>query len=292
MALRILYLILALGTINTSAHAGWFDTLTSFFKKPMPAKPPTIKVLIVHDKTGVVLEVKGKYKIFDPHTGDHIGSRFKGKRKFIQAVQDGIKWGEEFPGIHQILIVPDEAGVTTIVDGIEYHGPVYVYDIGGTISIVNQIYIEDYLSSILAQRFPESLDRETLAAAAIAARTSAYYSAENPKSPYWSIDAQQSGYQGFAAINFSSPIEQAIKDTRFMIMSSYPINGSEITPFIAMWKEDGRYSGAEVVSKISLAEADQIAKNGEHAAQILAKAFPGVKIELMHYEETAYKAKK
>lgn len=292
MALRILMLMLALGSMAAPVQAGWFDTLTSYFKKPAPATPPTIKVLIVHDRTGVVLEVKGKYKIFDPHTGDHLSTRFVGKRKFIQAVSDGIKWGEEFPGIHQILITPDEAGTTTIVDGIEYHGPVYVYDIGGTISIVNQIYIEDYLSSILAQRYREPFSEETLAAAVIAARTSAYYNAENPGSQYWSVDGQQTGYQGFAAISHSSPIEQAIKATRFMVMSSYPVSQDQVTTFLAQWKQDGNGTGREVISKISLAEAEQMAKRGDHAAQILNKAFPGVKIELMHYAEPALKAKK
>src|SRR5262249_11555913 len=149
-------------------------------------------------RTGVVLEVKGKYKIFDPHTKEHISTRYTGKRKFIQAVSDGLKWGEEFPGVHQLLVTPDGPDVTIIVDGIEYHGPVYVYDIGGTISVVNQVPVEEYVSSILSQHYREPLSPETLAAIAIAARTSAYYSAENPKSDYWSIDAQQMGYQGFA----------------------------------------------------------------------------------------------
>lgn len=292
MVLRILILILALGTFSAPVEAGWFDTLTSYFKKPVPAKPPTIKVLIVHDRTGVVLEVKGKYKVFDPHTGDHLGTRFVGKRKFIQAVSDGIKWGEEFPGIHQLLITPDEAATTIIVDGIEYHGPVYVYDIGGTISIVNQVYIEDYLSSILAQKYREPLSEETLAAAAIAARTSAYYHAENPKSQYWSVDGQQTGYQGFAVINYASPIEKALQATRFMVMSSYPVSEDQITPFLAQWKQEGNGTGHEVISKITLADAEEMARRGEHAAQILSKAFPGMKIELMHYADPSSKAKK
>lgn len=292
MALRILILILALGPMASPLQAGWFDNIASYFRKAGPETPPTVKVLIVHDKTGVVLEVKGKYKIFDPHTGDHLSTRFIGKRKFIQAVNDGIKWGEEFPGIHQILITPDDPSTTTIVDGIEYHGPIYVYDIGGTISIVNQVYVEDYLSSILAQRYREPLSEETLAAVAIAARTSVYYNVKSPKSEFWSVDAQKSGYQGFASINPSSPIEKAIESTRYMIMSRTSPNQGEIVPFLAQWKGEVKGStGYEVSSQITLAEAEEMAKKGKDAAQILAKAFPGIRIELMHYSEPAKKSR-
>ena len=64
-------------------EAGIWDTISGYFSKTKNA-PPTIKPLLVQDKVGVVLEVKGKYKIIDPHTGKHIGTRFDGKRKFIR----------------------------------------------------------------------------------------------------------------------------------------------------------------------------------------------------------------
>ena len=48
-----------------------------------------------------------------------------------------------------------------------------------------------------------------------------------------------------------------------------------------------------VVSQITLAEAKVMVTRGDHAAQILGKAFPGVKIELIHYApEQVLKARK
>lgn len=283
MLARMMMLMLTVVSLINPLQAGWFDTITGGFFGKSSEPPPTIKILIVHDKPGVVLEVKGKYKIFDPHAGKLISSRFMGKRKFIQAIADGIKWGEEFPGIHQLVIKPDEKQTTTIVDGIEYHGLIYVYDVGGTISVVNEIKLEDYLSSILAFRFRSPLTEETLAAVAIAARTTAYYQIESSKTPYWAVDARQVGFQGYAAINTTNPIEKALQATRYMVMTS-PASSREVHPFIAEWREMGPTSEDAVVSQISLAEAEEMAKKGEHAAQILFKAFPGTRIELIHYE--------
>jgi stage II sporulation protein D len=283
MALRMLFLLLTLLPL-ASVQAGWFDTMTNYFRKPAIASPPKIKVLVVHDQPGAVLEVKGKYKIVDPHTGEHISTRFIGKRKFIQAVRDGLKWGEEFPGIHQLLIIPDERVTTTIVDGIEYHGQIYIYDIGGSISVVNRVFLEDYLSSILAQRYRQEISPEALAAIAIAARTSAYYWLENSKSPYWSVDGRQVGYQGYAAVNQGTPIEHAIYKTRHMVMSQSLATEEGMHPFLAEWKQSEHSDKAarSTVSLITLEEADAMAKQGAHAAQILAQAFPGMKIELIY----------
>jgi Stage II sporulation protein. len=271
--------------MSAPLQAGWFDNITSYFRKAPPATPPKIRVLIVHDKQGVVLEVKGKYKMHDPHNGDHLTTRFVGKRKFIQAVRDGLKWGEEFPGVHQLMIVPDEKSTTTIVDGIEYKGPIYVYDIGGTISIINEVGIEDYLSSTLAQKYAQDTSPELLNAIAITARTAAYYAVENPKNQYWSVDSQQIGYQGAAVIVSNSEMEKAINETRYMIMSNAAPGEVQINPFPAEWNKGGVNFGVgqQVVSRITLADAAALAQKGDHAAQILSKAFPGVKIELIHY---------
>jgi stage II sporulation protein D len=281
MLVRILLILLVIGPLSVPINAGWFDSITGYFTKPTSTKPPKIRVLIVHDQQGVVIEVKGKYKMYDPHTGSHISTRFVGKRKFMQAVRDGLKWGEEFPGLYQLLIVPDENTTTTIVDGIEYKGPIYVYDIGGTISVINEIPIEDFLSSTLAKKFHQ-LPEEMLAASVIVARTNAFYAAANPKNPYWAVDATQVNYQGFAVDDPKSDLKNALSDTRYMVMSLKTNNGSEINTFPAEWRTEATIANQPNVSKITFEQAIEMAKKGEHAAQILMKAFPGIKIELVH----------
>lgn len=287
MIIRILVMLLAVAPLSIPADAGLWDSFKSIFSKGELPQPLSTRILIVHDQHGIVLEVKGKYAIYDPKTNEHISTRFIGKRKFIQALSDGIKWGEEFPGVHQLLIVPEDSHITTVVDGIEYRGKIYIYDIGGTISVVNQVDVEDYLTSLLAPKYKEPLAEETMAAIAIAARTNAYYQALNPKNTYWDINANQVGYLGYAVTNSSSDIERAIEATRYMVMSKSGSEPGTATPFPAVWSNAGKKVDNAENSKISLSQADDMANKGDHAAQILAKAFPNTTILLMHYAPPA-----
>lgn len=254
----------------------------SLFSKPTPAAP-TIKVLIAHDLPGAIVEVKGKYNVYDPKTNEGLGVRYLGKRKYIQALKDGLQWGEEFPGIHQILIVPDNRSITTIVDGIEYRGSIYVYAIQGTLSIVNEVDIEDFLQSMLAPQSRGNHHPETLAAIAIAARTNAYSLRQNPKSPYWAVDGSKIGYQGYAVTNLDGPLEPAIEATRYLIMTSGLTPEGNATPFAASWAEqDKPMAQPAVPARLTLQAADEMSKNGNNAAHILAKAFPNSSIVLMY----------
>jgi len=276
--------MLAFLPFTASLQAGWYDTVSGYFQKSKSSPPPMIKVLIVHDEPGVVLEVKGKYKIFDPFTKEHISTRFVGKRQYIQALRDGIKWGEEFPGVHQLVIIPDDKSTTTLINDTEYKGSIYVYDVDGAISIVNLSFIEDYLSTLIASQYREPMPEEALAALIIAARTTAYYEAENPKSDFWNADGREMKSQNTAAAKQQNSINRILQATRYMAMTTTPGQNGQISPFIADWKEPGKPKSAAqaVVSQLSVSQVKELAQKGENAAQILSKAFPNTKIELIH----------
>lgn len=277
MIAKVFMLMLALMPMTGKIEASIWDY---FFSSEVKPDPKTIKVLIVHDKPGVVLEVKGKYSLYDPNRNKHISTRFLGKRRFVQAVTDGIRWGEEFPGVYQLLIVPEEKTMTTVVDGVNYKGSLYIYHVDGAISIVNEIEIDDYLNSILSTTHPEQMTEEMAAAVAIAARTNALYFAENPRSPYWSVDADVVGYQGESAVNERLSSVQAVDATKQMVMSQSK-NHEGLHPFPADWVLSAAQSRSEAkLALISLQEAESLAKKGNHAAEILKKAFPGTSIQL------------
>ena len=226
----------------------------------------------------MILEVKGKYKIYDPNTTSHMGKGYTGKRKYIQPLSDGLKWGEEFPGVFQIMVMPDDKSTTTIVDGIEYKGRIYVYDIGGSLSIVNEISFDEYVKTVLSSKLQQPLPEEALAALAITARTNAYFIKQNSRSDFWDIEAKQIGYQGYATSNPSSLIEQAVKATHDMVMSA------STTPFMAQWDIVDAASlpnTKPIDSQISLDQAAMFAHQGEHAAQILKKAYPNAQVDLI-----------
>lgn len=277
MVARLVWILLCFMPVVSSLEA-----VSPKVVKTAPMENTFIKLLVVHDKPGVVLEVKGQYKIYDPHAGTFISTRFKGKRKYMQAVSDGMKWGEEFPGIHQIMIVPNTLSTTTIVDGIEYKGRIYVYDIGGTISVVNELTLDDYIRSTIAQQYQTTnLSDEAMNAVVIAARTNAYYLVQNPGSQFWTIDARKTGYQGHALITVSPKFEKALERTRNMVLST---EESGVKAFANNWGIGEGNSDAMkniMASSISVVEADVLAKKGEHAAKILTKAYPNTNIKVL-----------
>lgn len=283
MILRTLLLFLALLSFNSPLQAGVWDNITGYFKGQVRPEPPTIRVLVLHDAENAKLEVHGKYSLFDPYTNSYISKRFTGKSRQIQALSDGLKWGESFPGLYQLKIKPEETLTTTLINTREYPGLIYVYDIGGTISMVNEIPVEKYVRSVLASYQNQQLEPETLAAIAIAARTNAYFQAVNPKNTYWAVDADKVGYQGLIPV--PAVIEDAVNLTRYMIMSRTGIYEGVATPFaVQLDALTASQTAKEMeVSKISLEEANAMAQKGSHAAQILAKAFPGSTIMLMEY---------
>lgn len=271
----------------TALHAGIWDSVKNVFIKSEKPQPPTIKILIAHDVDAAVIEVKGKYNIYDPHQNKKLGSYFASKSNLIQPMSSGLKWGEEFPDVFQILIVPDESTITTVVDGIEYKGSIYVYDIGGSISIVNEIDIESYLSSVLTLSVTQPSSEEALAAIAIASRTEAYHRAVSSANPYWHVDAKVVKYQGHAITNQSKVLEKAIEATRYMVMSKTGAYDRKVTPFAIEIVE------APVKSKksmFSIQEANALAKEGHNAAKILAHFFPHANIQLVHSSDDTWHA--
>lgn len=258
-----------------SIQAGFLDNLTSYFNGSSQPVDPNVDILIAHDVPGIVLEVKGKYRIFDPHTQDFISTRFVGKRKFIQAYSDGIKWGEEFPGVHQIQIVPEDARTSTLVDGIEYSGVITVYDIGGTISVVNDIPSEEYLKVILNPHYSE-MPEELAAAYVIAERTNILYQLKNSPSRYFSVDKDNVNYRGKAAAIGGDGFLSAIQATRDMVMTK------DKAPFAVNLFANKADPGAKpALGNLSYDQALALANQGNHAAQILNKAFPGSTISLI-----------
>jgi stage II sporulation protein D len=208
---------------------------SSLFEKNQEITPSNIQVLLEKDVAGALLEVKGPYYIFNPHDGSRVASGILGKRFMIHALESGLKWGEEFPGIHQIYIKPRSADTSIFVNGIQYNGAVAIFGVAGTINIVNDLDIEDYIKSILSVQFFSPLESETLSALAIAARTDAYYQATKSKDSFWHVIGADVGYQGAAMVVPGSPIERIVTASKGLILV-HPA-GKKNLPFSALWTE-------------------------------------------------------
>lgn len=224
-----IFFVLLLTYVST-ASAG----LTDLFKYKKSDGASLIKVLLLENVDGALVEVKGRgYKIYDPHTNNRLGTRFFGKRYYVQALKNGLKWGEFFPKTYQIMIEPDEPSTTLLVDGKEYKGSLYIYQVGDKVHVINELSLDEYVSSVLGTKINQAYAPEALAATAITERTEAFYRAWKNKDSYWHVRASEVGYQGYAATHRPYGVDEAVKKTKNMIMqfNSY----GNMQPFAAKW---------------------------------------------------------
>ncbi|MFZ0565196.1 MAG: SpoIID/LytB domain-containing protein [Chlamydiales bacterium] len=224
---------------------------------------PKIKVLLAKDVGSVLLEVKGGYRVIRKDTGSVLSQGSMGKRFVVHALQKGLRWGEEFPDVYQISVLPKDSKTSIYVNGIQYKGGVSVYHVhDNQITVVNEVLIEDFIKSTLALEFGSPLAKEAMAALAIAARTEAYslvMSGRVTPRP-WDTTVAESKYYGYAVTRHPNEADKAVEATRFMVMES---------------TKDGKV--AQHVS-LSAIQAEEFAKKNWNAKTILQKSFPNTRL--------------
>ena len=172
--------------LRTFIVCGWIlsAAVTPLFASRMqapsqrtPAIPvgPKIRILLEKDAPSAFLEARGGYRVVRKENGSILSSGSVGKRFVVHAIQDGLRWGEEYPDIYQIALIPLSRDTTFLVNGIQYKGTISIYHVrNNNVTVVNEVAIEDYLKSTLALQYEDSLSSEAMAALVITARTVAY----------------------------------------------------------------------------------------------------------------------
>lgn len=280
MKRMMLNLILASFFLASAGHAGLLDSLVRMTPRQAGVKVDTVKILIAHSEPGATISVDGKYKLIDPNTKKLLSTRAVGKSKYMQAAPDGLKWAEEFPGIYQLQIVPVKTSGKLAVNDVEYKGSLYVYNVEGKISIVNETTVEDFVAALLSAQVHDQMEEETLNALAIATRTQALYQADHPRNDFWSIDGRELGFNGFQPVNPAGPVVKAVNDTRNLAMT---VGQAGATHFPASWEKaekPQKETIPSVFARITLNQANDLARQGVDAPDILSKAFPGARLQL------------
>ena len=178
-----------------------------------PPVGPKIKVLLEKDIPSAFLEARGAYRVVRKDSGTILSSGSTGKRFVVHALQDGLRWGEEYPDVYQISVIPLAQDSYLFVNGIQYKGAVSIYHVrDNRITIVNEVSIEDYLKSTLAVQYEETLSKEAMAALTIIARTEAYSKALQGGSTTrpWDTAAHEASYYGFGVTQRKNGVEEAV----------------------------------------------------------------------------------
>jgi len=222
----------------------------------------SIKVLLLKDASGVLLEAKGGYYVIDSINRARLSTGLFGKRFVIKTFGDGLKWGEEFPKTCQITIMPRSSNTTFLINGIEYQGLLHIFKKGECLTIVNEIDVEAYVKSVLSNENSLPQEKEALSAVAIAARTNAYANISKHNEMPWHVNGESPLYQGCALIYKASSICEAIDQTCNLIM----VNAAG-APFETAWTEHcaGKTASYDAIFRKE-SSAPHVVINAPHAA--------------------------
>lgn len=225
---------------------------------------PMMRVLVLTQKPSLQVEVKGSHNVYDPYNGKKLDAAFLTSSYTMTPTSDGIEWGQEFPGVFQLLIVPDMKDGLVLVDGIQYAGAVAFYQVENRLSVVNWVSLEDFTSSLLSTTMlpKEREHKEALAAFAIALRSLSYEQLMHSTHQFWDVRGDECGYRGRAIVRLDIPFQEAMRSTKNIILE--PKEGESLSS----------QSIAQLLQAMSYTQAVDLAEGGKAARAILEKFIP------------------
>ena len=268
-------LTVASAPLSASAQMVYNESLGRVLHMP---EDPVCKVLLAKVQKSLQVDVNGAHNIYDPYTGKKLDAAFVSSSYPLVPTIDGIKWGQEFPGVYQIVVIPDDDNGGVTVNGTTYGGVVAFYQVEDKLAVVNWISLDELTSSLLSSNFlpKDAYQKETIAAYAIALRSLVYNQMMNSDTPFWDVRADECGYQGKAVTRVDLPFIDAMRATKKIVMigggSSPALKTSSIE---------------ELRRKMPSDAAEALAKEGKDARLILHKYYPNAMLTIAEKRPTA-----
>lgn len=253
MKMRI-FLLLGMLSVASLATA---KTLT-----PSIPEGPRIRILLSKEMPDAMLEAKGGFRVIQNETGKILSSGIT-KRFPVLATQDGLRWGEAYPDVYALTLIPTHPEASFYVDGIQYKGIISIYsNRDNCVTVVNELPVEEFLKSNLSLKYQQPLSKEAIAALAILGRTEIAarlaHRKESLSSKPWDVAADEVGYYGYGVTLQKSCVEDAVNWTRFMVLESTK-------------------GGFPTQLDLTTEKAEELASMGYDAQKILMNTFPHTK---------------
>lgn len=190
------------------------------FASPEKVEVPKEIRLLVASRKGTLIESRGHYRVYDTVKEEPIDFASTGKRLWVEAQNGGLRLGDKLLKIQQVVFLPQDKRSTLLIDGIQYNGAVAVYAGEDKIFCVNEVNLEDFVTSVLSNKLDHRSERESLHALAIIERTKAAYLAHENAGKNWHAIASDVGYSGYGSTQKKIGVEEAVSATRSFILHS------------------------------------------------------------------------
>lgn len=165
-------------------------------------KPTTVKMLVSKLAEDSVIEAKGRFHVYDADS-ELLVDNGKNKWGRVTVTPSGLKWGDLYPGLYNLRIVPSDKDSMLLVSGIEQKGCLEIRGINGTVNLVNEIDAENYLKLLLSAKLKFTPSPEVLDALVIVERTNLYYTLDRNRSSSWQITLAEMPERLYPAITAS-----------------------------------------------------------------------------------------
>lgn len=259
--------------LQASSYPVYHGSMTKVLHMP---EEPICKVLLLKEQKSIQVEINGAHNIYDPYTGKKLEASYLSSSYPMVPTVEGIKWGQDFPGVYQIVIIPDDETVGVTINGITYTGVVVFYQIEDRLSAINWISLDDMTSSLLSSNFlpRDAYQKEAVASYAIALRSIIYQQIASAENPYWDIKAEDCGYQGKTVVRVDSAFVEAMKATKKIVLadtSAQPLTRKTIEA---------------LRQKLPSTEVEAMAKDGKDARIILRRFYPNTTLTIAEAHST------
>ncbi len=241
-------------------------TMNGYGQPTEESRIPTINVLLTQYSPSALIEVKGHFRLFNPATYALVATDWTNRREIVRPSSKGLIFGDLFPGVHKIQILPTDRNGTILINGIQYNGIIEVEESFGALQIVNIVDTENYIRSILTTHFPSRQERSLAQTLAIVARTEAYYLIAHQGNVPWHVKAEAVGYNGCSTFLHNPIIDQSVVKTRGQILTRLG------RPFATSWN---RSEG----NGIRLTAAATMAHQGDSPVKILKNFYPEAELK-------------
>ncbi len=181
-----------------------------------------------------ILRIEGGYGIYDPATKRRVTGGLMSKSFCLKADQEGLCWGEAFPDLYQMTIVPEGQERGFYLQNRFYPGILHVYLIDKEVKLINEMPLEDFALAICSEvEETSALEDETRASLTICARTQALAFSALRHDCYWHSEARRAGYRGTKnSLQFERARKAQIK-TRDLVLE-----GKDRGYFLVEWTKN------------------------------------------------------